>query len=90
MQQDEASFRKTFNGYSAYFFYLKGAGWSFAGPRYFLSPTLEELFYGLLPQAYAEKELIISKELNKKGFNLARRTIAKYRKKNNIPASRER
>lgn len=56
------------------FFSLKGTGWSFAGPRYFLSPTLEELFYGLLPQAYAEKELIISKELNKKGF-LAGRVI---------------
>tara|TARA_B100000579_G_scaffold420973_1_gene421256 strand:- start:324 stop:1598 length:1275 start_codon:yes stop_codon:yes gene_type:complete len=32
----------------------------------------------------------ISIELNKKGFNLARRTISKYRKKNNIPSSRYR
>lgn len=30
----------------------------------------------------------ISIELNKKGLNLARRTISKYRKKNNIPSSR--
>ena len=29
-------------------------------------------------------------ELNKKGFNLARRTITKYRKKLNIPSSRNR
>ncbi len=32
----------------------------------------------------------ISIELNKRGFNLARRTITKYRKKNNIPSSRYR
>ena len=32
----------------------------------------------------------IAIELNKKGFNLARRTISKYRKKNNIPSSRYR
>ena len=32
----------------------------------------------------------ISLELNKKGFNLARRTITKYRKKLNIPSSRNR
>jgi len=30
----------------------------------------------------------ITIELNKKGFNLTRRTISKYRKKNNIPSSR--
>jgi len=30
----------------------------------------------------------IAIELNKKGLNLARRTISKYRKKNNIPSSR--
>ena len=30
----------------------------------------------------------IAIELNKKGFNLTRRTISKYRKKNNIPSSR--
>ena len=36
----------------------------------------------------SDKKIAI--ELNKKGFNLARRTIAKYRKKNNIPSSRER
>ena len=30
----------------------------------------------------------ITVELNKRGFNLARRTISKYRKKNNIPSSR--
>jgi hypothetical protein len=60
--------------YNGNFFSLKGTGWSFAGPRYFLSPTLEELFYGLLPEAYAEKELIISNELHKKGF-LAGRVI---------------
>ena len=32
----------------------------------------------------------IAIELNKRGFNLARRTISKYRKKNNIPSSRHR
>ena len=32
----------------------------------------------------------ISIELNKRGFSLARRTISKYRKKNNIPSSRYR
>ena len=32
----------------------------------------------------------IAIELNKKGLNLARRTISKYRKKNNIPSSRYR
>ena len=32
----------------------------------------------------------IAIELNKKGFNLARRTIAKYRKKLNLPSSRNR
>ena len=32
----------------------------------------------------------ITVELNKRGFNLARRTISKYRKKNNIPSSRYR
>ena len=32
----------------------------------------------------------ITLELNKRGFNLARRTITKYRKKNNIPSSRYR
>ena len=36
----------------------------------------------------SDKKIAI--ELNKKCFNLARRTIAKYRKKNNIPSSRER
>ena len=32
----------------------------------------------------------IAIELNKRGFNLARRTITKYRKRNNIPSSRDR
>jgi RNA polymerase sigma-54 factor len=32
----------------------------------------------------------IAFELNKRGFNLARRTISKYRKKLNIPSSRNR
>jgi len=32
----------------------------------------------------------ISKELNKMGYGLSRRTIAKYRKKLNIPSSRNR
>ena len=32
----------------------------------------------------------ITVELNKRGFNLARRTITKYRKQNNIPSSRYR
>ena len=32
----------------------------------------------------------IAIELNKKGYGLARRTITKYRKKNNIPSSRYR
>ena len=32
----------------------------------------------------------ISDLLNKRGFNLARRTISKYRKKINLPSSRNR
>ena len=32
----------------------------------------------------------IAVELNKRGFNLARRTITKYRKKLNLPSSRDR
>ena len=36
----------------------------------------------------SDKKIAI--ELNKRGFNLARRTITKYRKKNNIPSSRYR
>ena len=36
----------------------------------------------------SDKKITI--ELNKKGFSLARRTITKYRKKNNIPSSRYR
>ena len=36
----------------------------------------------------SDKKIAI--ELNKRGFNLARRTISKYRKKNNIPSSRHR
>jgi RNA polymerase sigma-54 factor len=32
----------------------------------------------------------IAVELNKRGFNLARRTITKYRKKLNLPSSRNR
>ena len=36
----------------------------------------------------SDKKIAI--ELNKRGFNLARRTISKYRKKNNIPSSRYR
>jgi RNA polymerase sigma-54 factor len=36
----------------------------------------------------SDKKIAI--ELNKKGFGLARRTIAKYRKLNNIPSSRYR
>ena len=36
----------------------------------------------------SDKKIAI--ELNKRGFNLARRTISKYRKKNNIPSSRNR
>ena len=32
----------------------------------------------------------IAIELNKKGYGLARRTISKYRKMNNIPSSRNR
>ena len=36
----------------------------------------------------SDKKITI--ELNKKGFGLARRTISKYRKMNNIPSSRER
>ena len=36
----------------------------------------------------SDKKIAI--ELNKRGFNLARRTIAKYRKMKNIPSSRER
>jgi RNA polymerase sigma-54 factor len=36
----------------------------------------------------SDKQIAI--ELNKRGFNLARRTITKYRKMNNIPSSRDR
>ena len=36
----------------------------------------------------SDKQITI--ELNKRGFNLARRTITKYRKMNNIPSSRDR
>ena len=36
----------------------------------------------------SDKQITI--ELNKRGFNLARRTITKYRKQNNIPSSRYR
>ena len=36
----------------------------------------------------SDKKIAI--ELNKRGFSLARRTISKYRKKNNIPSSRNR
>ena len=36
----------------------------------------------------SDKKIAI--ELNKKGYGLARRTISKYRKKNNIPSSRNR
>ena len=36
----------------------------------------------------SDKQIAI--ELNKRGFNLARRTITKYRKMNNIPSSRNR
>ena len=36
----------------------------------------------------SDKKITI--ELNKRGFSLARRTITKYRKKNNIPSSRYR
>ena len=36
----------------------------------------------------SDKQITI--ELNKRGFNLARRTITKYRKRNNIPSSRDR
>ena len=36
----------------------------------------------------SDKKIAI--ELNKRGFSLARRTISKYRKKNNIPSSRYR
>ena len=36
----------------------------------------------------SDKKIAI--ELNKRGFGLARRTITKYRKKNNIPSSRNR
>ena len=36
----------------------------------------------------SDKKITI--ELNKKGYGLARRTISKYRKMNNIPSSRNR
>lgn len=53
---------------------LKGVGWTFGGPKYFLSPTLEELYYGLLPEIYAKKEMKISKALEKENI-LAGRVI---------------
>jgi hypothetical protein len=56
------------------YYSLKGTGWTFGGPSYFMSPTHEELFYGLLPEDYAKKELLISDVLNEKGF-LAGRVI---------------
>jgi RNA polymerase sigma-54 factor len=36
----------------------------------------------------SDKKIAI--ELNKKGYGLARRTVSKYRKMNNIPSSRNR
>ena len=36
----------------------------------------------------SDKKIAI--ELNKKGYGLARRTVSKYRKKSNIPSSRNR
>ncbi len=40
------------------------------------------------PQKLSDQKLV--EMLNKRGFNLARRTIAKYRLKLNIPNSRKR
>ena len=40
------------------------------------------------PQKFSDQKL--AEMLNKRGFNLARRTISKYRMKLNIPNSRKR
>ena len=57
-----------------------------------ISPTqLMKLIEGIISSENKPKsDKKIAIELNKRGFNLARRTISKYRKKNNIPSSRNR
>lgn len=60
--------------YEGNYFSLKGTGWTFGGPRFFMSPTHEELFYGLLPEDYAKKELLVSNVLSEKNF-LAGRVV---------------
>jgi len=50
-------------------------------------PSLPKLF-SINEKPKSDKQITI--ELNKRGFNLARRTITKYRKRNNIPSSRDR
>lgn len=60
--------------YEGNYFSLKGTGWTFGGPRFFMSPTHEELFYGLLPEDYAKKELLVSNALSEKNF-LAGRVV---------------
>ena len=42
------------------------------------------------PQKEPKSDKKIAIELNKKGYGLARRTVSKYRKKSNIPSSRNR
>jgi len=49
---------------------------------------LIESIVGAEKKPTSDKKIAI--ELNKRGFSLARRTISKYRKKNNIPSSRYR
>ena len=59
--------------------------------RHVSSPQLMKLIKDIINSEKKPKsDRKIAIELNKKGFNLARRTISKYRKKNNIPSSRYR
>ena len=51
---------------------------------------MEEIQQIILSESTKLSDQKISDILNKRGFNLARRTIAKYRKKINIPNSRRR
>ena len=54
------------------------------------SQLMEEIQEIITQEVAKLSDQKISDMLNKRGFNLARRTIAKYRKKINIPSSRKR
>ena len=57
-----------------------------------VTPTqlMEEIQEIIAQEVVKLSDQKISDILNKRGFNLARRTITKYRKKINIPTSRKR